>query len=166
MYDIDFCPSCGKDLPAGSGRCPACGRWPNAGRETGYTDDNRNTDRARLAAALILIQSVPLLALSLWIYFNAADFAATAYDTYPGLFSDYNYTAEQLIPYVEAVYLTAAAVAALGIVASVLAFRRRLWFITITLCIISTLFGITTLFGLFVGFVAFWMLWKAKPVFT
>jgi hypothetical protein len=178
MEDMNFCPACGKNVEPGTPYCPACGARLNdpisEKRETQANDQaekKMGSDRTVIAAVLMLVYSVPLAIFGAYMFADAGGLAHEVF-TSPSLAS----SVDQLIAlgYDEAWLASMFEITAIlmilsgcvGIVAAILALTKKFWILTIILCIVSAVTGVVTLFGLVLGLIAFWMLYKAKPVFS
>jgi len=169
MDDINFCPACGKNVSPGTLFCPACGMRLNAaeGRGTVVTKYTTATDgvpagRAKIAAALLLINAAILFLFAFFILTSAAELAQEMFDM--PIFADL-YTVEEMTELIRQIGMASAAGGAVGVIAAVLALMRRLWVAAIILCLMSASVGLMSLIGVVLGLIAFWMLLKARPVF-
>ena len=167
MYDLNFCPSCGKELPSGATYCPQCGNsmgGPAADTGNEQFEKGKNLERAKIAGVLILINGIILIALGLWIYVDAAEIMRQAVDAYPELFVDLDVGA--ITSVMESMGIAAVLFGIAGLVSAGLTFARKLWPVALVLCLLSALVGIFSLIGIVLGLIAFWLILKAKPVFT
>ena len=167
MHDLNFCPACGKDLPPGATYCPACGNSmgaPAADPMNEQFERGKSLERAKIAGVLILINGIILIALGFWIYVDAAEMVRQTVEMYPELFVGVD--ADAMVSLIETMGIAAVIFGAVGIVSAGLAFARRLWPVAMVLCLLSALVGVFSLIGIVLGLIAFWMMMKAKPVFT
>ncbi|MDR0334703.1 MAG: hypothetical protein LBH69_02315 [Methanomassiliicoccaceae archaeon] len=132
----------------------------------GPTPDAANEDdvrRIRIAAALILLHTVPMILLMPYIYVNAPELADMS--PFRPLITGY-FTVETMITFMRLAAAATIIGGALGIVSAFLAIKRRRWKATVALCLISAAAGIFSFAGLVMGLAAFWLLLKAKPAFA
>lgn len=171
--DINFCPHCGKDVKEGMPYCPACGvrlNDPYAEKVQDETAKKNADGKVNIAVVLILLYSVPLILISLWLYFAAAGAVADIYgdpayaDTIQML-TDVGYTQASFTGLIEILCLAGIIFGAIGLVPAVLAFKRRFWTVTIIFCLVSAILCALSIFGIIMGLIAFYMLYKAKPAF-
>jgi hypothetical protein len=177
MEDIDFCPACGKNVEPGTPYCPACGARLNdpvtEKREMTQKDQAENkmgSDRIIIAAVLILGYSVFSLFLGAYLFADAENlvhwiFTDPAFASYVADLAALGYGEERMLSLLEITAILMIISGGAGVVAAVLALMKKFWVLTIILCIMSALIGIVTLFGLILGIIAFWMLYKARSVF-
>jgi len=177
MEDINFCPACGKNVEPGTPYCPACGARLNDPAsekmemtEKAQAERKMGSDRTVIAAVLMLVYSVPMLLMGVYFFADAGGLAHEIF-TSPSLTSSVDqiialgYDEAWLASIIEITGILMILSGAVGVFAAVLAFMKKFWVLAIILCIMSALIGIVTLFGLILGLIAFWMLYKAKPVF-
>jgi len=128
-------------------------------------DDAPDADGRRIntAVALILLHTVTVIPLVLYIYANA-DAAAEASPFRP-LITGY-FSVETMISLMKAAIIVTLIGSAMGIISAALALKRRMWRLTVTLCLISAVIAILSFIGLIMGMVAFRLLLKAKPAFA
>jgi len=169
MDEVNFCPACGKNVPPGTQYCPACGsclsdQVPER-RET-EAEKRMGADRTKIAAILILIYSMPLILFGIYFYVAAGDLTNEIFSNprFVELVAPY-YTPGALESFIQLMGLASIIAGSIGVVTAILALMRKFWVLTIILCIMSALIGALTLFGLILGLIAFWMLYKARPVF-
>jgi len=169
MDELNFCPACGKSVPPGTQYCPACGNCltdqVQERRET-EAEKRMGADRIKIAAILILIYSIPLILFGIYFYVAAGDLTNELFSNpdFAAIVAPY-YTPAALESFIELMGLASIIAGSIGVVTAILAFLRKFWVLTIILCIMSALIGALTLFGLILGLIAFWMLYKARPVF-
>ena len=168
MDDINFCPSCGKNLPPGTAFCPACGRNMNPNDPAGINreqaaSDYRAAARARMAAFLLIVTAALLF---LFGYAYLTSYVSAAEETlnaYPWVADYYTLKALEDLIWAFGVITIIGAIAAL--IAAVLAFVHKIWILAVILCLTAILIGLMSLVGIITGSVALWMLFKAKPAF-
>jgi hypothetical protein len=173
MEDLNFCPVCGKNVPPGTTYCPACGCRlgdPASEMREEVAEKRMGVERITIATVLILIYSIPMVLLGIWIFISAGSASNIIFNDpdfawYADQLISYGYTASSLTSLIEAVGLMAIVAGSVGVAAAVLALTRRLWIIAMMLCMLSALIGTVTIFGLILGLIAFWMLYRARPAF-
>jgi hypothetical protein len=160
--DINFCPRCGKSLLQGASSCPACGAFlgdpvTDTRRVTAF-DDAKGEQRIKKAIIVLLIGAVIALLSGVCVYIFAAEMAAPIFemieDIMPGL-----YTEQELIDLFKMSALMSFFGCAIAFGAAFLSFKKRVWLITLILCIMA----IFVTFPLII-LSAYWV-YKAKPVF-
>jgi len=115
---------------------------------------------------MLLLNAAFVVTVGLWAYFNAAGLSAAAYGfEYYGIFREH-FTQDGLTSFMETVAAVTVTGGLMGIPASLLAFKRRRWHITMALCIASALLSAPSLFGLIISIIAFRMLWTSRSVFS
>jgi len=173
MEDINFCPACGKNVPSGTTYCPVCGCClgdPGSEIREEAAEKRMGAERITIAAVLILMYSIPMVLVGIWTFVSAGSASNTLFNDpnfswYADMLISYGYTASSLTSLIEAVGLMAIVAGSVGVAAAVLALTRRLWIIAMMLCMLSAIIGTVTLFGLILGLIAFWMLYRARPAF-
>jgi len=163
MDDLNFCPTCGKDLPPGTAYCPMCGAHlsdAGAPKAQSPADEKKNGDRIKIAMVLLIITAAVSFVSGIYLYLNAADFVDTLVNMFPaGTFS-----ADMINSLEGSLQLSGLLSIIGGIVAAitaVLAYKRRMYSLTIILCIVAALIG-----NLILGIIALYLIHKAKPAFT
>jgi len=159
VNDINFCPACGKELSAGTAYCPACGN--NINGQPAYSgqaesEKRKNIERTKMAAVLLLITAFLSITSGLWLYYNSADFINGLIDTYP----EFTDMLSSMTAIMEVSGLLCAVAGFISIAVAWLAFKRKVWDLTVVLCVIVAVLG-----NLLLGLIALWLIWKAKPVF-
>jgi hypothetical protein len=129
--------------------------------DAAVADENRK--RINIAVILTLLYTVPVIPIVLYIYVNAAEVVERS--PFYSLITKY-FTVDDMIRIMKLAIIATLIGSAIGIVSAVLALKRRLWTVTVTLCLISAIVGIFSFAGLIMGLVALWLLMKAKPAFT
>jgi len=167
MDDINFCPSCGKNLPPGTAFCPACGRNMNPNDPAGINreqaaSDYRAAARARMAGMLLMVTAALLFFFG-FAYITSAGMVDDMFNMYPML-ADY-YTPEQLEDLIWSFGVVTMIGAIAALTAAILAFIRKIWILAVLLGFAALFIGLLSLVGIITSIVALWMLFKAKPAF-
>jgi len=112
------------------------------------------------------VYSVPMVLMGIYFFVAAGDLASEIFSDprFASMVTPY-YTEASLASFIELMGVASILAGSIGVVAAIFAFMRRFWILTIILCMMSALIGTVTLFGLILGLIAFWLLYKAKPVF-
>ena len=173
MDNQNFCVQCGELLAPEAKFCPACGtRVPGRNPEQVEAEKQavRDVMKSRLnwAIALMLIYSVPFLIIGIYIsvdldglanmimtdpmYADIVDYYGLTYDEVHDVFqvAGYAYILSSLC----------------GIVASVLCWKRSMYWVALILCIVSMFTGAMGLFALFMGMFAFWTILTSRLAFN
>jgi len=174
MEDLNFCPVCGKNLPPDTSYCPACGNRlddPVAEKREAEVEKKMGRERITIAAVLLLLYSIPMVILGIWLYVSSGNLAHEIF-TNPDFASlidmlvSEGETEASLASSIGLVGMLSIFAGSIGVAAAILAFMRKVWIIALILCMLSAIVGTVTLFGLIMGLIAFYMLYKAKPAFT
>jgi len=169
MEDINFCPACGKNVSPETPYCPACGARLNdpisEKRET-EAEKKMGADRITIAAVLMLAYSIPLILVGIFFYVSAGNLSSEIFSdpSLAAMLAPY-YTEASFTSFIELMGILSIIAGSIGVAAAVISLMRKFWALAIILCILSALIGGLTLFGLILGLIAFWMLYRAKPVF-
>ena len=174
MDDINFCPTCGKELPAGSTFCLACGTNVNDPakdvRSLNSFDAVRSQERIDMSVIILLICAA--IGLITGILGAVAPDAVTDFFL-GGMRADLeielakqNVTWDDVVALFEMGGIILLIGGVLAAVAMVLAQRRRVWFATFAMSLISMLILLLTFIGFILCFVAVWKLYKARSAFT
>jgi hypothetical protein len=161
---------CGKKLPPETAFCPACGSNLKAPQTDRAPATTAKYDRTRLAAAVLIVYSLPLILFCFYMYLWAGTLAGM-------LFSDPEFydllvqfapdvTEEGMISAIEMSAIAGMFSCALGIVTAALALARKAWLVTVIICTVFAISGIVTLIGLLVGLIALWLLYRSKESFA
>ncbi|MDR0334704.1 MAG: zinc ribbon domain-containing protein [Methanomassiliicoccaceae archaeon] len=162
MDDLNFCPTCGKNLSPGTAYCPACGARlndPEGERREKAATERDGGERIKIAVILLLITAAISIISGIYFYVNAAEMA----DWMANLFSDPALSDDIFGPmegFFRMTGLLAIIGGAVAITSAFLAYKRRLWFLAFILCIVAAAIG-----NLIIGLVALYMLYKARAVF-
>jgi len=167
---IDFCQMCGKKLPPETEFCPMCGSNMKSPADRGQPAMTKTPGQTRLAATLIIVYSLPLLLFCVMVHAAAEEFAAIIFDDpelVEMLIGEFPYITEaDLVSMFETMAIFGMLAGAVGMFAAALALIRKVWVITMALCMASALMAALTIIGPILGLVAFWMLYKSKQSFT
>jgi|GEM_PF-6824964 len=161
MDDIGFCPKCGKTLYDGATFCSACGTFVNdpepGGRATAI-DDSKNDGRIKLAVAILIIGAAIAIISAVTVYMMADWLAEWTFEAieevYPGL-----YTFDSLVSLFKWSAIMAMFGGAVAILTSILAMKRRVWMVTLILCLAASFMGF--IFCL----ISVYLIYKAKSAF-
>ena len=159
--DINFCPRCGKNLTAGALYCPACGAGmgdPNVQSREEMAMDAKNEGRINMAVIILMVGAALSIMSGLYTYFTLADSVQAMFELIdsmaPGL-----YTEESLRSMLELSCVITIVCGSMGIVAALLALKRRFWIAVMILAIIASPFG------LFICLISAYLLYKARAAF-
>ncbi|MCL2143413.1 MAG: zinc-ribbon domain-containing protein [Methanomassiliicoccaceae archaeon] len=163
MDDINFCPACGKELPSGTAYCPACGSRlddPEADRKETVAAKKENDDRIKIAVIMLAITAVVSIISGIYFYLSAAGFMEMIVNMLPEdtLSPSAIDSMENMLRVTGLISVAAGAVSA---AAAFMAYKRRMWTVTIILCAVSMIAG-----NLILGIIALWMLLKVRSSFT
>jgi predicted RNA-binding Zn-ribbon protein involved in translation (DUF1610 family) len=168
MDDMNFCPSCGKNLEPGEIFCPACGRPADGrrpvSRDMAATGGSGNERRITIALILLIINAVIFFFRGMSFYTAAADMAEQMMESFPDLAAAY-YTVETLTSFIQSMAILIFVIGAVCLLTGAMAYMRRFWTVTFILCIITAILGFMTLTGIIIGLMAAYMLYKARPSF-
>jgi len=162
MDDINFCPTCGKNLPAGTAYCPACGSnlsGPEGERRNNARAEKEAGDRLKIAVILLSVTAAVSIISGIYLYFNAAgmaDWMARSFSD-PAVSDDFFRGMEGMFRMSGMLSVIGGAVA---MVSALLAHKRRMWTMTFITCIVAAAMG-----NMIFGLIALYMLHKAKAVF-
>jgi heme/copper-type cytochrome/quinol oxidase subunit 3 len=159
--DINFCPRCGKNLTTGASYCPACGAGmgdPNVQTREEIAMDAKNEGRINTAVWILIICAALSIFTGLFMIITIGDMVHTIFETIDSTVPGY-YTEASLRSLLVMSFVISMICASLGIVAALLATKRRLWLLVIILGLVASLFG--CIFGL----IAVYLLYKAKTAF-
>jgi uncharacterized membrane protein len=163
MDDLNFCPTCGKDLPFGTSFCPACGMSlsnKEGDRKEKTAAVTASADRINIAVILLIVTAVVSILSGIIVYFQIDSLM----DWMARVLSDAGYTSDSM-EFMRGMLLMTAVLSIIGgavaAVSAMLAHKRRMWTLTIITCIIATIIG-----NLIFGLIALYFLYKAKPAFT
>ncbi|MDR0791632.1 MAG: zinc-ribbon domain-containing protein, partial [Methanomassiliicoccaceae archaeon] len=156
MDDLNFCPSCGKNLDHGATYCPACGTHlsdPGAKSVEKEIEIRAGNDRTKVAAALIFLYSVPLVLIGIYLYVIAQEvvdmiFTDPAYADSLAMLIDLGYTEASFMSIMTWVAAVPMIAGAIGLVAGALALMRKAYTLTMILCLVSAVIGALIIFPL------------------
>jgi len=162
MDDINFCPTCGKNQPAGTQYCSACGanlNGPEADRKSKAIAEKEAGDRIKIAVILLLVTAAIGIISGIYFYVNAASLADWMARSFadPALTDDFFTGMEGLFRMTGLMSIVGGAIA---VVSALLAYKRRLWIITFITCIAAAAIG-----NIVIGLIALYMLYKARDAF-
>ncbi|MDR2866287.1 MAG: zinc ribbon domain-containing protein [Methanomassiliicoccaceae archaeon] len=164
MDDINFCPACGKNLPSGSTYCPACGRnMADPGdADRGRTEAERayNERRVKVSVIILLIFSMIALVSGAALFFFAAEVTDAFFGGLEEIMENGGFAWSAIVSMIEWSGIISMIAGVSGLIAAVLAQKRRMWAVVLALSIFVTLCG--SIFCL----IAVWKIYKAKSVFT
>ena len=174
MDDINFCPTCGKELPAGSTFCLACGTNLNdpvkSTAPMNDFDGPRNQKRIDTSVIILFICAA--------IGFITGILGVIASDAVADMFFGsmraeleaellkVDLTWADLLAEIEFLGMVLVFGGVLAAIAAVLALKRRVWIATFIMSVISMLILLMTIFGFILCFIAVWKLYKGRSVFT
>ncbi|MCL2712956.1 MAG: zinc-ribbon domain-containing protein [Methanomassiliicoccaceae archaeon] len=161
MDDINFCPTCGKNLEPGAAYCPACGSRlndPVADAKEERIMNAANDERIKIAAIVLLIFSSLSIISGIYVYLDPLGLLASLGSIYDMLL-DY-LTEAELTAIMRQAAVMSMVTGIAGITSAWLAWKRRFWVVALILCLIVSLFGM--IFCL----IAAWFIYKAKPAFA
>ena len=167
--DINFCPACGRNLPAEAPYCPMCGMRLNdpTAEMRERSREVRNRDRTNIAVALLLIYSVPAVLFGALVYLNAYELSELIFDSMSDMYGSLlaGYTVESMASELEFQMMLTVIGGLIGAVSAVFAIMRKYWIVTVILCIASAALGFSMILGLIIGIIAFWLLYQSRPAF-
>jgi predicted RNA-binding Zn-ribbon protein involved in translation (DUF1610 family) len=166
MDDINFCPSCGKNLEPGAPYCPACGKLldgKEAERKETAAEDGNNKSRLTIALIMTIVNAAIFFIFGMYYYTSSAELVQQTMEMFPEMVRAY--TTDALTSLVQSMAVGMMIFGVICVVTAALMYTRRVWALTFILCLLSALVGIMTIFGIIVGITALYMLYKAKPLF-
>jgi hypothetical protein len=159
MEDINFCPACGKNVTSGVAYCPACGTRlndPEVERRETAAVNTQGEKRVTLAVAVLLVCAALSVVSGLWIYFSADSMAQLIHEM---MGEEMIFDTAYLVSLMEWSGIMTIFAGGVAAVASLLAYKRRMWAVTLIICIV------VIFFGSIICLIAAWLIYKAKPVF-
>ena len=174
MDDINFCPTCGKELPAGSTFCLACGtNLNNPVKSTAPMnnfDEPRNQKRIDTSVILLFIcAAIGLITGIAGVVASdaVADmFFGGVWDSMEAEMTEMGFTWADMLAEIEFLGMVLVFGGVLALIAAVLAQKRRVWIAAFAMSLISMLILALTVLGFILCFVAVWKLYKARSAFT
>jgi hypothetical protein len=163
MDEINFCPTCGKNLSPGTAFCPACGSRPDdpKGEQREVSNDNaKNGERLKIAVILLLVTAAISIISGIVLYIYADSFMDWVIDFVPSA----SLTPEMISSLEATIRISAIMAIAGGVIAIIsayLAHKRRLYIVTIITCIIAAFVG-----NIIFGLIALYLIYKAKRAFV
>ena len=126
-----------------------------------------NNARVTWAGFIILIYSVPIIIASIvgLIYIDTLVNDLMVNSNFHQWMIDNGITEAQVHTYLGYMLYAEIAIGLVSVLTAFLCFKRKYWFLTVALCMISAIFGTLYLFGLLLGLLAFWMILTSKPAF-
>ncbi len=168
----EFCVRCGHYLTEGAQFCPECGlRVP--GRSPEQVEAEKEQIRSLIskrldyAAILMLIYSVPFLIVGAYLVLdlNGVVQMLLSNPTYADLISSYGLTESELHDFLMWSSVAYIASSAMGIVSAVLCHKRRMYWLALSLCVMSMLTGVAGFIAMMMALGAFWMILSSKMAF-
>lgn len=171
--DIQFCPYCGRKFSEQRAVCNECGcRIPGViirlsePQKEKIRTDLRNY--SKLAGYILIAYSVPLLIMGLCRVISSqglVDFIWYAPGT-ASVAERWDFTMDDLKYYVDSLGIGWALSGVTGVVAAMVCFARRYYWVALLFITASVIFSTTGVFTLFMGMVAYWYLLSSKFAFA
>ena len=163
------CTNCGKPVdPSKDQFCPACG----VPIEGGKADlERKEAMKAMMkssvtwAGIFLFIAAIPSFILGIYAIMNDMSVAEYYIDLWKSLGDAVNISVEDLANIVRDIGILGLVIGMLGMFASILCFIRKMWWIVLTIAIVTLIFGFMTFIGIFLGIFALWTVILSRKVF-